>query len=31
MEDFGIYQIQSNINGIRYAEKKLNEKNDLNK
>jgi hypothetical protein len=31
MEDFGIYQIQSNINGIRYAEKKLNEKNALNK
>ena len=27
MEDFGIYQIQSNVNGIRHAEKKLNEKN----
>ena len=26
MEDFGIYQIQSNLNGIRFAEKKLNEK-----
>jgi hypothetical protein len=23
MEDFGIYQIQSNVNGIRHAEKKL--------
>ena len=29
MEEFGIYQIQSNINGIRYIEKKLNEKNGL--
>jgi len=29
MEDFGIYQIQSNVNGIRNAEKKLNEKNAL--
>jgi hypothetical protein len=26
MEDFGIYQIQSNVNGIRHAEKKLLEK-----
>jgi hypothetical protein len=31
MEDFGIYQIQSNINGIRYAEKKLNKKIALDK
>ena len=29
MEDFGIYQIQSNISGIRHAEKKLNEKNGI--
>ena len=29
MEEFGIYQIQSNINGIRYVEKKLNEKNGI--
>jgi hypothetical protein len=29
MEEFGIYQIQSNINGIRYIEKKLNEKNGI--
>jgi hypothetical protein len=27
MEDFGIYQIHKNINCIRHAEKKLNEKN----
>jgi hypothetical protein len=27
MEDFGIYQIQSNVNGIRHAEKKILEKN----
>ena len=31
MEDFGVYQIQSNINGIRFAEKKLNEKMALTK
>jgi len=30
MEDFGIYQIQTNVNGIRHAEKKLNEKNASN-
>jgi hypothetical protein len=29
MEDFGIYQIQSNITGIKNAEKKLNEKNGI--
>jgi len=29
MEEFGIYQIQSNLNGIRLAEKKLNEKLNL--
>jgi hypothetical protein len=29
MEEFGIYQIQSNVNGIRHAEKKLNKKNAL--
>jgi hypothetical protein len=26
MEQFGAYQIQSNIEGLKYAEKKLNEK-----
>ena len=31
MEDFGIYQIQSNLNGIKFAEKKLNEKIGLPK
>lgn len=31
MDDFGIYQIQSNMNGIKLAEKKLNEKIALQK
>lgn len=31
MEDFGIYQIQSNLTGIRHAEKKLNEKRSIPK